>query len=304
MTLHRRQQGLTLIEIMISLVIALLITIIVSYVFLGTRRSYSSQDDNALLQENARFGMDIASRMIRQAGYEYSYVNATNDVSRDRCRSVAARMVTGGELLPQVDFGPRLFGQGNVGPAASDRLDVRFCGSGRAPAPTPADNQIVDCDGNGVPGNVVGQASLRVADLDGTGGLPRLIDTSGQPQRALVCVNAAGTAQPLIVGVETMQLAYGLDTNGDDAVDQWTVAGLMTGVTPFLWENVRAVRISLLLRGNSFSLTSATPASASFTHFAGETYSQVTAIAAGSEQLRPRRLYEMTVALRNAVNSL
>lgn len=67
--LRGRQQGLTLIEMMVAMVLGLLLTFGILQVFLSTKNVYRMQADMARIQENGRFAVDILSRDIRMAGY-------------------------------------------------------------------------------------------------------------------------------------------------------------------------------------------------------------------------------------------
>ncbi len=53
----------------------------------------------------------------------------------------------------------------------------------------------------------------------------------------------AGTPEELVEGVESMQVVYGLDTDGDGALDSYDTANNVTD-----WEEVVSVRIGFLLR--------------------------------------------------------
>ena len=88
----KSQYGLSLIELMVSLVIGLILTAAVLQTFIGSRVSYSMQTELAKLQENARFAMTFLNRDLQRAGYHgcklYSYYgdnvsNILNDQNDD-----------------------------------------------------------------------------------------------------------------------------------------------------------------------------------------------------------------------------
>lgn len=60
--------------------------------------------------------------------------------------------------------------------------------------------------------------------------------------REMIGTNA-GTNQELLTGVENMQIAYGRDTDGDGTINDFVTANSITD-----WTQVRAVRVSLLVR--------------------------------------------------------
>lgn len=82
--IYRRQTGVTLVELMISLLLGLLLTVAIVQVFIGNRVTYAFNDGLSRIQENARFALDHISFHTRMAGYQgcladvaiYSNVNA------------------------------------------------------------------------------------------------------------------------------------------------------------------------------------------------------------------------------------
>lgn len=64
-----RQQGFSLVELMISLVLGLLLSAGVVTVFLSSKKTYQTQDAVSQIQENARFAEEFIARDTRMAGY-------------------------------------------------------------------------------------------------------------------------------------------------------------------------------------------------------------------------------------------
>jgi len=64
-----RQNGLSLIELMVAMVLGLLLMSGVVSIFLSAKQGYVNQDATSQLQENARFALDMMTREIRMAGY-------------------------------------------------------------------------------------------------------------------------------------------------------------------------------------------------------------------------------------------
>lgn len=65
----RKQRGLTIIELMVSLAISLIVLSALTYIYVSSRGSYRTNEGLARVQENGRFAMDWLSREIRGAGY-------------------------------------------------------------------------------------------------------------------------------------------------------------------------------------------------------------------------------------------
>ncbi len=65
----RRQRGLTMIELLVSITIGLLIVGAVLYVYLGSRGAYRSSRSTSRIQEAGHYGLDAMLNDVRQAGY-------------------------------------------------------------------------------------------------------------------------------------------------------------------------------------------------------------------------------------------
>ncbi|MCH8499297.1 MAG: PilW family protein [Marinobacter sp.] len=65
---HRSQQGLSLVELMIALVLGTLLTLGVIQVYIASSGTYQLTDSISRLQENARFGASVLKREIAEAG--------------------------------------------------------------------------------------------------------------------------------------------------------------------------------------------------------------------------------------------
>ncbi len=63
------QQGLTLIEIMIALVIGFVLIAGAGKIFISSKRNLEAQLNLQQIQENARYALDLISRDLRRAGY-------------------------------------------------------------------------------------------------------------------------------------------------------------------------------------------------------------------------------------------
>jgi type IV pilus assembly protein PilW len=68
-TLRRRQGGLTLIELLISVVIGLMVLGALLVVYLGSRAAYRSSDSLARVQEAGRFAVEFIAQDARMSGF-------------------------------------------------------------------------------------------------------------------------------------------------------------------------------------------------------------------------------------------
>jgi len=65
----KKQNGLTLIELMIAILLGSVVTILLISLFINSKQSYRTQENLSRLQENGRFAMSFISQDIRMANY-------------------------------------------------------------------------------------------------------------------------------------------------------------------------------------------------------------------------------------------
>ena len=81
MAKYALQRGLSLVEVMIGITIALILTLGLMVVIMGTSRGFQTQDDFARLQENGMTALSYIGDSIRHAGF---YGIGTAGISRGR----------------------------------------------------------------------------------------------------------------------------------------------------------------------------------------------------------------------------
>lgn len=67
--IHKQQNGLTLIELMIAIVLGLILVAGVIQIFVTNKQTYRVTEAQSRLQDNARFALEILTRDIRSTGY-------------------------------------------------------------------------------------------------------------------------------------------------------------------------------------------------------------------------------------------
>jgi type IV pilus assembly protein PilW len=230
-----RQRGMSLVELMVAMTIGLVLTVVIANLFVGTKRTYRTQDDLSRMQENLRFSFQVIGRTVRQAGYRAEWNKTTDQVF--------------GVGVSPID------GSNGTGANASDTIIVRFQGSGTGASVANclatntcagADGRVLDCLGSRVdrqmgPGTGVGitfvENWLRVRTGGANGGT------------ALFCsINAGTTWTEIVPDIENMQVLYGEKT-GPTAVDRYLAAGT-AGLTMSLVLNLR---VALLHRSPNLS---------------------------------------------------
>jgi len=328
-----RQAGVTLVELLVAMTVGLLVTIVALSMLVLGRIGYNAVDNTAQLVDRERFVVDALSRVIMQAGFQdYSAGVLVT-------RGIAKKL--GGDPEPD------LFGWNNAGytqlgdlqissstniadgnrPAkcgsisdtsclnGSDVLVVRFQGVGTTTSP---DGTMVNCLGNAEPGIITGDLDERAASII------YVARDSSTFEPSLYCgyykSSSSGSGwisgQPLIEGVESMQLLFGTDNvtpataptfvagAQDTITDRWLRADQLkvpgnAAATKENWRRVRAVRVGLVLRGPVGSAQervsdSFTPLGAAYSSSADTGSSLATA-----PDGRLRRVINFTVHMRN-----
>ncbi len=77
---QKKQQGLTLIEMMVAITISLILLAGVIQIFVGNKQTYRITEELSRVQENGRFSMDFIAREIRMADF-WGCANAASDVT-------------------------------------------------------------------------------------------------------------------------------------------------------------------------------------------------------------------------------
>lgn len=152
----------------------------------------------------------------------------------------------------------------------------------------PGNNFVISAQGpNGAAfrqGAMVARAnSLAYFVGQGAGGTPSLYRASLLPEAGAPS-NRTLQVEEMIRGVESMQLLYGRDNNGDFAVDEYLPANAITD-----WTQIRTLQVAFLVRGEENSL--ATDDTTRYT-LLGTTIDPV-------DDRRQRRVFATTISLRN-----
>lgn len=321
LSMHSRahQQGLSLVELMISLTISLMITATIGYIYLNSRQSYRQQDSVARIQENGRFALDAITQDIRNAGYwgcatrriaagGGQPINALTNAGyyanrfgrylegHDWTGATWSPVLPNNPGVPLDDISNELNGsdiltlRGAFGRpeavithasmtspnltvlAANSRLDandraiVSDCADATVFEITAAANAGANRNlthaaatlGRAYPRGSISEASSRTYYLRN--------NPAGRP--ALYRITN-GTAEELVENVTGMQITYGCDANNDGAIEGCDTDGvggsdtntyvpassLTWGANGAAWEQVRAIRVRLLLLSPDTNIT-------------------------------------------------
>lgn len=245
----RAKRGFSLVELLIASALGTVLLLGMVQLAAATAATSQAQETHALLQERAVFSMQLLASYVRQAGYDPRPWGADGKIEAITDASADAASPHGDRLAIQ-------------------SLSDLNCFSAR--------NQ--DTDGDGEPLFYLRES---IFDLNGSGNLTYRCRYGPGRDAMIEQIRRQGQ----VPGVDSFQVLYGEDSDGDGAVDRWSRAGE--------WENKKRIlglQIGLLLRGE---LPTEAPTKFDITVL-DRSFS---APADG----KPRRLYQFTAALRGRI---
>lgn len=202
-----RQQGLSLVELMVSMVISLILLGGVAQIFLANKATYRADEALARMQENGRLGFDIVTRDVRQAGqYGCSEVEPENRL---------LNMGTLADASNQVFFDPGVpvtgYDYNGTGPGA----EFELAGTG-FPSPDGNPGNWTGAQGNNLPQALAGEV------------LPGSDVLVVQGARTAGGARPAPAAVPVSAGAEdfSLNVASGLDRGQLALISDCTTADL------------------------------------------------------------------------------
>ena len=241
------QRGLTLVELMVSLVLASLVTLAAVGLYSVGVSSFRTVDAGQEIQDNGRFALEVIGQAARQAGFEnyaegyglrWTETYITNTALFPTVRGANNAKVS--SVATVDDDGT----SANGGHNNSDTIALRFHGASLQSDRTKADGSMIDCQG------VAQTAPLLANDLSDVAISLFWVKVDGTGEPSLQCISRGNPAspsrntQPIIKGVETFQVMYGVDTNADSTPERWVSGNDVTN-----WTQVSAIRVGFVLRG-------------------------------------------------------
>ncbi|WP_343548387.1 PilW family protein [Ralstonia sp.] len=243
-------RGVSLVELLVGMVIALIVLGIALQLILVARAHYWRMADDALIQDRGMEAIEFVGKVIRQAGW----ITDTPVVSSVR-RWPGANAPS--SLLGQDNCGrPHMtptFNCDRRGEAASDALLVRFSGRGEKNG----DGAMRDCLGYGVPERQASLGDPRLGGLmlyvthSGTANVPQLVCRAFQRN---VDAPADGSSDAVVRGVETLQLLY---TVGSDTTSPATIKSARS-MQDEDWFRVRLVHVGIVVQGDHLAVQAPT----------------------------------------------
>ncbi len=253
---RRAQSGFTIVEMMVAMSISLVVMLGFAATFVNMKQTFNSQNGLALLQDNERLASLILNSALDEAGYFPTGADPTATpkvppTSVDRSgiiRSAPTTLPAYGGLMAKTFY---IFGSAadsTTSPPTPETISTAFLSA-------PNDG-LLTCQGgtNTTASNVSVRNIFYVDAKTSTLGCTVLANNSDAAAPGSVF-------QPLITGVQSMRVMYGVDTNGDKAMDSYLAVQDMGAY----WNNVKSIQITLNFVNPNAKLGDATMATIPWT---------------------------------------
>lgn len=237
------QRGFTLVELLVGLVVSLFIIGVTITYMTTSSRAFRVQTNESLIQENARFALEVLTQNFRLAG-----LNPSNNFDNDlaflyvdaNCADGEAGLTDGGAGSAACTRDGAFDNTENN----SDRIAIDYM----VDASKSGTDLIVNgCNGAAI--TVPSGTEVRLANIFWSG------DIDGDQVRSLYCQTfnvstsqAEGAALPLVDGVDRLQFQYGVDADNDGIIERYqSLTNLGMANTTI----IRSIRVAMLLNGGA-----------------------------------------------------
>ncbi len=298
--LIRPARGVSLVELLVGMVIALMVLGIALQLTLIARQRYLRLADEALIEDRGMQALELIRIAVQQAGW----------ITDTPATSLARRWPSKGDgpSLAGIDNcgSPHMlptFGCGSNGERGSDALLVRFAGRNPQPDGKNEDGATRDCSGRGIPERIDGASDPRLGYMMLYVSESSTKDASGRGNELqLMCrsltrdftgeLKEPNAGSGMVRGIDTLQLLYTATTRPGVAISE-------RDMQPADWRHVQQVHVAMVIRGNNFAVRS--PDSNRISLFPGlpaqATDQDLYFIP--TDPRRNRRLFNATLTVRN-----
>ncbi len=310
---RRRQRGLTLIELLVSLAIGLVIMVAIVSAYIGAAGSSRVAESYSRMNEDGQAALSILTQHIRMTGNNPKQPDYASTTPRNPAFGTGTFAIRGCDGN---------FSDITTAPGLADLTCSTTSGSDSIAVAYEADRYNTVADSAGQPTDCLGQALPTVSGTvnrwDGTAVTSSTVSFSIADNRfyvgtstaittpSLFCKGNGGTTtQPLVENVESMHIAYGVAPS--TASTTLTVAGYLSATQVLTqtdlaglandslrWAKVATVRVCLIVR--SENPVAPDSASAQYLQCDGT-------LNTSPPDLRLRRAYSTTIVLRNRLGT-
>ena len=224
----RQQQGLSLIELMIAMMIGIFLSVGTATLYFSSQRASLSQSQSSIIEDNGRLALQILTEIIEHTGYVSTNGSPLSGEDRFITSAVTATNCGGSSNV----LTPTLFAT-TANNTSGDSIGIVYMGD---------DNLNRDCSGSQLP------VACRVGGV-GTLNASKIYNyfSVGTNAEGVPVLNCAGsryaTKLEIAEGVENLQVLYGVDDDNDNQVDKYINADQVT-----TWGRIISVQLAILVR--------------------------------------------------------
>ena len=256
--LFKRQIGLTLVEMMVAMAISLLIALAAVSALIVARQGFTTVDVSSQLRDNARFSADLVQRLAVQAGYQDDLFASKKASTAEKEDANIAPGVYGFNNALLSTTAPLTESTQRSEDNGSDILILRYQTAETFPGSGTADGSIIDCSGQS-------PSAVATSKGDSIYSILHVATVGNEPSLMCTYLDSATntvTTVPIVQGVESFQVLYGVDNvvdgKTDSVPDEYVRADEEklgnASATNENWRRVRSLRIGMVLRGAANSL--------------------------------------------------
>lgn len=252
MRIHRhrrvRQAGFTIAEFMVAMALGLAVLLAAGSLLIGATRAHAALLEAAEMDDAGRYALDALGRAVHLAGYIDWAAHPVIDPALPAA-------IAGLDAASLTHAGAGIDAPLPAAVNGSDVLALRFAGTG---APPNGDGSTLDCAGFPVHRAQEGWSIFYVAR-----------NAQGDAELRCKYRGAGSWSSDAVAGhVDSFQVLYGLDTDGDGAPNRYVNASAIRALDAALvpagstpgerdadlptrshWKHVASVRVGLLLHG-------------------------------------------------------
>lgn len=275
----RKNEGRSLVEVMISLTIGLMIVLALTSLFAVNRQTYRATDDKSRLDDEGRLALNLMAHHVRMAGFGNllsTNESGVKEKSPDNLTSInetystlysdfadgagksdnAIQGCAGGFIDPSSTVSPIPCASG----AGADAFRVSYVVDANS-ANTTAGSIPTDCLGAALvitttpaEGKKPAGADKYVVDnrffVKMNNGVPELY-CQGNGNTPPGAPNLVNPAQPVAENVEQMRVTYGVSSTEGQTIDRYIPANSVTD-----WASVISIKICLIMRSTNDKVAS------------------------------------------------
>jgi len=255
---YKKNQGLSLIEMMVSMVLGLFLVLGLTTMYLGSKKTDKVRDAVSDIEENARLTLNTLRSAIEHAGYKTVdnipldkpfYTPLDGSLQNEACRGSGNSIINNTLLNPPVALAGYTK-DGDVDTLESDRVTVVYRADNPDKGPV-----YFDCSGDAYTNFTNPAAQQKACSTDPVVGVSnpwksRIYNMLyvNKQDKTLRCLGSRSTGtQVLSENIENMQIRFGVTTTNSAGKKQTTYKKANDVETKDQWEAVTSVQVAILI---------------------------------------------------------